>query len=78
MKGKARVKYKSVIETVEFKCPERQYRVIEVKRFDSKGRVVDADQIEPVVAWKEIASGTMMDKLLEPACKIIYEKKRNP
>ncbi|HEY7546513.1 MAG TPA: surface-adhesin E family protein [Blastocatellia bacterium] len=76
--GGADVKYKSVIETMEFKCPERRYRVVAVKRFDGKGNMVQSSEAEPPPEWKTAGLGSMMGKFMEAGCEAIYEKKRNP
>ena len=74
----ATVKYKTVIETIEFKCTERQYRIFDVKRFDSKGNIVDSTETERSMDWKDIRPRSMMDKFFTPGCATITEKKRNP
>lgn len=74
----AMVKYKTVIETIEFNCPERLYRIFDVKRFDSKGNIVDSTETERSMEWKEIKPRSMMDKFFAPGCATITEKKRNP
>ncbi len=68
------IKYKRVIQTVEFKCPERRYRILQVQRFDSKGKVVDTETASDPTEWKEIQSASIMDKLIVPACELIREK----
>src|ERR1041384_3317578 len=35
--------FTSVIETIEFKCEQRRYRVVDVKRYDKKENLVDSD-----------------------------------
>jgi len=74
--GDKNIKYKSAIQTMEFRCPERQYRVIEVKRYDSKGKLVDSDKADPATEWKEVKKGSFADDLFSPACKLIADKKR--
>jgi hypothetical protein len=74
----ATVKYKTVIEAIEFKCAERQYRIFDVKRFDSKGNTVDSDETQRSMEWKDIKPRSMMDKFFTPGCATITEKKRNP
>jgi hypothetical protein len=76
--GKAGVKYKSIIETMECKCEENQYRVMKIERFDGKGNCVAIEEAEPQAEWKSIAENRMRDRLFRPACRLIYEKKRNP
>ena len=72
------VRYRSVIETIEFKCPQRLYRVVDVKRYDGKGTLVDSDAPTPSADWEDVKARSMMDKFLQPGCHAIYEKRRNP
>lgn len=77
--GNKDAKYKSVIQTIEFRCPDGRYRVVEVKRFNSKGNQVDTVEAKPSVEWNAVSSSSMMmNKLLTHGCKLIYEKKKNP
>ena len=72
------VRYNSVIETIEFKCEERLYRVVDVKRFDGRGTLVDSDAPTRSADWENVKARSMMDKFLLPGCHAIYEKRRNP
>ena len=74
----ATVKYKTVIETIEFNCTERLYRIFDVKRFDSKGNIIDSTETQRSMEWKDIKPRSMMDKFFTPGCEAIYKKKRNP
>ena len=76
--GKTGTKYKSVIETIEFRCTESLYRVVNVKRFDGKGNIVGSNEAQPTPEWKSVKAGSMMDKFYTPGCEAIYKKKRNP
>lgn len=69
--------YTSVTETIEFKCEQRQYRVVDVKRYDKKENLVDSDPRRSE-EWEDAKAGSMMDKFLQPGCHAIYEKRRNP
>lgn len=70
-------KYKSVIETIEYQCYERRYRLFAMQRFDGKGKSVDAGEFKPATEWKAV-HGFVTEKLFTSACKLIEEKKRNP
>jgi Surface-adhesin protein E len=76
--GETGIKYKSVIETIEFRCSENLYRVVNVKRLDSKGNIIDPNEEQPTPVWKSVKAGSMMDKFYTPGCEVIYKKKRNP
>jgi predicted fused transcriptional regulator/phosphomethylpyrimidine kinase len=78
VRAKASIKYKSVIETIEFKCKEKQYRILKVERFDSKEDVVDTEEAQSPTEWKAAKPRTMFPSYFEPACEVIYEKRRKP
>src|ERR1043166_4878588 len=83
------LKYKSRVETIEFKCaknesgvikryppPTIEYRLYEESLLDEKGKIVKSYEWSPS-DWREIKFGSMMAKLSGPACKLIDEKRRN-
>jgi hypothetical protein len=72
------VRYKSVIETIEFKCEQNRYRVVDVQRYDNKGTLVDSDAPTPSAVWEDVKARSMMEKFFQPGCHVIYEKRRNP
>ncbi len=72
------VKYKSRVETIEFKCIERQYRVYAATLLDVKGKPIQSYEVEVSEEWKSLKAGGMMEKLFRPACKLIDDKRRNP
>lgn len=76
------LKYSSIIETIEFRCEQRRYRVVDVKRYDKKENPVDSDDPKSSGEWKQewegVKRGSMMDRFLQPGCHAIYEKRRNP
>jgi hypothetical protein len=76
--GNGKATYQVVIETMELRCDQRQYRVVDVKRYDRKGKLVDAGMAQPASAWKAVESGGMMDKYIGPGCDVVYKKKQNP
>jgi len=57
---------------------ERQYRVVDVKRYDRRGKLTDADEPAPASEWRPVEPGSMMDKYFVPGCEVLYEKRRNP
>ena len=72
------VKYKSVIETVEFKCDVRQYRVNKVEMFDGRGEEIDLAQREAENEWKEVRNTGIWERLYKSGCELIRVRKRNP
>jgi len=76
--GEPSVTYKRIIQTMEYNCTEALYRVYEINRFDGKGEVVQVEKIGENGEWKSAHSASLMEKLYEAACNIIWEKRRNP
>ncbi len=74
LRGKPGVKYKTRFETIEFRCNSGQYRVVEAKLVDSKGKTIDSYQMTEEEDWKPTNSGGMMQKLLSAACGIMYQR----
>jgi len=72
------IKYKTRVETIEFNCPAKRYRLYEATLLDSKGKVVRFLERDTSENWRELRFGSMMEKLSLPACKLIDEKRRNP
>jgi hypothetical protein len=76
--GKPLVKYKSEIETIEYKCGmEGGYRLFGLKRYDGKGNPLDSDEFKPETEWREV-KGFVATTLYNTACQLIRERKKNP
>lgn len=70
-------KYKTRVETVEFNCARRRYRLTAFTLLDSKGKAVFSKELEPnELEWKFVKPGGMMERLLGPACELIMEKRK--
>jgi hypothetical protein len=63
---KSGTKYKSRIETLEFKTASAQYRYRQMIWLDSEGKTVLSDEFSPPPAWKPYKDGGMMYRLYEP------------
>ena len=72
--GKADVLFKTVVEDMEILCAEQQYRLGEAAYFDAKGASVYTYKADRDEEWQEVKS-LMMQKLLNPACRMIEKKK---
>jgi hypothetical protein len=72
----AQAKYKTRVETVEFNCNRRRYRLAAFTLLDTKGREILSKVLEPEEReWRFVKAGGMMERLLGPACKLIEEKR---
>jgi hypothetical protein len=74
MRGKADVKYKTIVEDTELDCLERVYRVTETVFLDKKGDVIQSYKPDDPGPWKR-ASSYMAGRLYGPACRMIAKKK---
>jgi hypothetical protein len=74
LRGRPGVKYKSILEDMEFKCADGEYRVTETIYLDKKGKVIQSYKADEAEGWKRVKSD-MMARLFTPACRMIAEKK---
>lgn len=77
LSGEPQVKYKTRLEVMEFNCSDKRYRLYDVTLFDSAGKTIRHEEMNPPVEWRTVASGSMMEKLFGPAC-ILIEKRTHP
>lgn len=91
LEEKSALKYKTRLETIEFRCAEKPadvlkivpsmpiyYRLYEAELLDAKGKVLRTYEWDPSEDWRSVKFGSMMEKMSVPACKLIDEKRRNP
>ena len=74
VRAKPGVKYKTILEDMEFDCVERVYRVTETALLDRKGEVIQSYKADAGAPWKRVQSA-MMQRLFNPACRMIAKKK---
>ena len=72
------IKYKRVIQTMDFGCSENRYRIVTVERLDGKGNQVELEQAQPDAEWKPLKGGNLLDNMFKAGCELINEKKKNP
>jgi|GEM_PF-1784575 len=58
-------KYKSRLETVEFKLASNQYRYREMNLLDAAGKIVWSDEPSPTQEWRTFKEGGMMKRLFD-------------
>ena len=78
LKGAPGATYKTHLETAEFKCRQRQFRRLELTLLDPTGKPVYSYGGPVAGAWVDVKPKTMPYRILEPACALIEEKRRNP
>ena len=69
--GNANAKYKTRLETVEFKCSDHLYRYYEVSFLDSNGKTISSEPMRPPYTWRPIKLSTVMSTISVPACALI-------
>src|SRR5215471_6451720 len=69
--GNANAKYKTRLETVEFKCPDHLYRYYEVSLLDSNGKTISTELMRPPYTWRPIKLSAVMSTISIPACALI-------
>jgi hypothetical protein len=69
--GKANSKYKTRLETVEFRCSDKLYRYYEVKFLDSSGKILDSELMRSPYTWRHLEPGSVITSISLPACELI-------
>jgi hypothetical protein len=67
LKGLSETRYKSRLETVEFKLLSSQYRYRETSLLDSAGKTVWSAEANPSQEWRALKKGGMMERLFDAA-----------
>ena len=76
--GKEQIKYKSLISEYRFDCQERRFQIYANQFFDEQGKLVHSVVYKPTDEWRSARYGKTVQKLIEPACKLINLRKREP
>jgi hypothetical protein len=63
--GKPETKYKSRLETTEFKLNERTYRLTSATLLDTAGKVVLTHEATEKASWRVMKAGGMMSRLFD-------------
>lgn len=74
LKRAPQLKYKSRLETIEFKCLDQRYRYYEVSLVDSAGKTIRSQLMSPPYEWREIRWGSVIATMSIPACELITRK----
>jgi hypothetical protein len=76
--GMPGVEYKTRLETVEFKCTQRRFRRDEMILLDTQGKPVYSYTGKMSDEWEELRPKSLMNRVFDPACALIDEKRRKP
>jgi Surface-adhesin protein E len=69
--GKTNAKYKTRLETMEFRCADHLYRYYEISLLDDTGKTISSELMRPPYAWRPIKPGTVIASMSIPACELI-------
>ena len=76
--GKEQIKYQSLISEYRFDCQENRFQIYTNQFFDAQGKLVHSAVYKPTDEWRSARSSNTVKKLIEPACKLIDLRKREP
>jgi hypothetical protein len=74
----SQIKYQSLVEEIGFNCENEGFRLYTIQWFDAAGKSIQTKNITQTEDLNRVKTGTMMEKLFEPACKLIKLRKREP
>jgi len=65
------LRYKSRLETVEFRCVDKLFRMYEVTFLDSSGKTIHSEMMKSPYEWHRLKSEGPMATMLAQACQLI-------
>ena len=74
IRGDPQLRYKSRLETIEFKCSDQSYRYYEVRLLNLTGNTIRSELMRSPYAWEEIKPGSVIATISIPACELIAGK----
>jgi len=78
LSGKEQIKYQSLISEYRFDCQEKRFQIHTNQFFDAQGKLIHSLSYDPANEWRSARYSTIIKKLIEPACKLIDLRKREP
>jgi hypothetical protein len=73
--GTPQLKYQSQLEVMELNCKKFEYRSYHVTFFDKAGNILRIK--DSPGQWRDVVSGSMMEKLFVPGCELVTKKPRS-
>lgn len=68
------LRYKSRLETIEFRCADKFYRMYEVSFLDSSGKTIYSEMMKSPYEWRRLRSDGPMATMFAEACRLINAK----
>jgi len=66
--GDRGVKYKTRLETIDFRLTDRRYRFIEIGLLDAAGKVIQTKTTDASEDWRTLKPGGVTERLFNAAC----------
>ena len=65
------LRYKSRLETIEFRCVDKLFRMYEVTFLDSSGKTIHSEMMKSPYEWHRLKSDGPMATMLTQACQLV-------
>lgn len=72
--GDPSLKYKSRLETMEFRCSDHLFRMYELAFLNLSGKIVRSQLMRPPYTWHKYYDDSATGRLAGPACELIHAK----
>jgi len=69
-RGESSVKYKTSLETIDFRMDDHRYRYFEIALLDTAGKVIQKKTADASVDWKVLKAGGINERLFNAACML--------
>ena len=66
--GDRGVKYKTRLETIDFRLTDRRYRFVEIGLLDAAGKVIQTKATDASEEWRALKPGGITERLFNAAC----------
>lgn len=66
--GERAVKYKTRLETIDFRLNDRHYRFVEISLLDTAGKLIQTKTAEGSEDWRVLKAGGITERLFNAAC----------
>lgn len=66
--GDRGLKYKTRLETIDFRLPDRKYRFVEISLLDSGGKPIQTKTVDASEDWRVLKPGGVTERLFNAAC----------
>ena len=68
--GDRGVKYKTRLETIDFRLTDRRYRFVEISLLDPAGKLIQTKTTDATEEWRVLKPGGITERLFNAACTV--------